>query len=50
MVLVGEDQNLTGKSYGYGYSAALTPALDEPGAEEEVPAASSEKVRGANPG
>jgi Mrp family chromosome partitioning ATPase len=50
MVLVAENENMTGKSYGYGYSAALSPSPDEPGVEQEAPAASSEEVRGASSG
>jgi Mrp family chromosome partitioning ATPase len=50
MVLVAEDSSLTG-SYGYGYSTGLSPVLDQDGApDQDVPAASPEKVRGADPG
>lgn len=50
MVLVGEDANVTGKNYGYGYAAALSPSVDESRADDETSAASSEQVRGAHPG
>jgi Mrp family chromosome partitioning ATPase len=51
MVLVGEDASMVGGDYGYGYSTGLGSMLDENGAEDaEVPAASSEKVRGVEPG
>lgn len=49
MVLVAEDSSLTG-SYGYNYSTGLSPGLDQHGlGEEDVQAASPEKVRGAEP-
>jgi hypothetical protein len=51
MVLVGEDAGVVGGDYGYGYSTGLGSMLDENGVEDaEVPAASSEKVRGVEPG
>ena len=51
MVLVGEDASMVGGDYSYGYSTGLGSMLDENGVEDaEVPAASSEKVRGVEPG
>jgi Mrp family chromosome partitioning ATPase len=50
MVLVAEESSLTG-SYGYGYTTGLSPVLDQDGVgDQDVPAASPEKVRGADPG
>ena len=50
MVLVAEDSSLTG-SYGYGYTTGLNPVIDEGGVvQQDVPAASPEKVRGADSG
>jgi hypothetical protein len=50
MVLVAEDASVVGGDYGYGYSTGLAPMLSQDGAEDaEVPAASSETVRGAEP-
>jgi Mrp family chromosome partitioning ATPase len=51
MVLVGEDTSMVGGDYGYGYSTGLGSMLDDDGvAEADVQAASSEKVRGIEPG
>jgi Mrp family chromosome partitioning ATPase len=51
MVLVAEDASMIGGDYGYGYSTGLGSMLDENGVKDaEVPAASSEKVRGIEPG
>jgi Mrp family chromosome partitioning ATPase/capsular polysaccharide biosynthesis protein len=51
MVLVAEDASMVGGDYGYGYSTGLGSMLDNDGVEDaEVQAASSEKVRGAEPG
>jgi Mrp family chromosome partitioning ATPase len=51
MVLVGEDTGMVGGDYGYGYSTGLGSMLDDDGvAEADVQAASSEKVRGIEPG
>ena len=51
MVLVGEDSSMVGGDYGYGYSTGLGSMLDDNGVTDpEVPAVSSEKVRGVEPG
>jgi Mrp family chromosome partitioning ATPase len=51
MVLVAEDASVVGGDYGYGYSTGLSSMLDDHGVDDaEVGAASSEKVRGAEPG
>ena len=51
MVLVAEDASMVGSDYGYGYSTGLSPMLDDNGAAEaDVEAASSETVRGIEPG
>ncbi|MGZ4187897.1 MAG: P-loop NTPase [Solirubrobacteraceae bacterium] len=51
MVLVAEDASMVGGDYGYGYSTGLGSMLDDNGVDDaEVQAASSEKVRGAEPG
>ena len=51
MVLVGEESSMVGGDYGYGYSTGLGSMLDDNGVKDpEVPAVSSEKVRGVEPG
>jgi hypothetical protein len=51
MVLVADDAGVAGGSYGYGYSTGLSPMLEENAVGEDgVPAASPEKVSGADPG
>jgi Mrp family chromosome partitioning ATPase len=51
LVLVAEDASVVGGDYGYGYSTGLGSMLDDNGVDEaEVQAASSEKVRGVEPG
>ena len=51
MVLVGEESSMVGGDYGYGYSTGLGSMLDDNGAQDaEVPAVSSEGVRGVEPG
>jgi hypothetical protein len=51
MVLVGEESSMVGGDYGYGYSTGLGSMLDDNGAKDaEVPAVSSERVRGVEPG
>jgi Mrp family chromosome partitioning ATPase/capsular polysaccharide biosynthesis protein len=50
MVLVAEDESVS-SDYGYGYSTGLGSMLDDNGVQDaEVQAASSEKVRGIEPG
>ena len=51
MVLVAEDASMVSGDYGYGYSTGLGSMLEDNGvAEADVQAASSEKVRGIEPG
>ncbi|HEX4672103.1 MAG TPA: P-loop NTPase [Solirubrobacteraceae bacterium] len=51
MVLVAEDASMVGGDYGYGYSTGLGPMLEDNRVEDaEVRAASSETVRGVEPG
>lgn len=51
LVLVAEDASMVGGDYSYGYATGLGSMLDDNGADDaEVEAASSEKVRGVEPG